>query len=830
MTQPTTTPPEVELRLHGVSGTPPAAMLETEHPRLVAGDPARTSFWRAAPRGSRVLEGYSWGGLTSGGKTRALWLLLLPFTLLNVAAWTHPPLPADVTTPEGVRALRRWRRNQRWLRVLALGLTLLVLLTAANLTADLLAYQCAADQACRGHHRVAAWLHALPVPVRLVVGMAIGPGALLGLLGFLGQSTWRRFETRRPGSRPGPSSAAAPSTRALIEHPGFFDGDAPVRRLRQVHLGAGSALIGLLLAACVVTLTDGASNDAGVALALACGLLLVASAVLVGWPALGQRVAPRTPPADVAPPGRTAVDRLARGTRIAGLVLAVGAGLFVLLTVDDVPAAAFEANLPGLQAAVMVVFLALCVVWVVHALTLPGVTTVVMTAMSLLLASALSAGLALATASYLGRAVPTATEGRQAERAVAGLLASPDPRDQAAGLRDSGALVVPPVFFYSALTLLAVAVVLLVLVVPLVRGWRRAALPPGAPDALYPDELEQLDDASQWQLRRLRRTWYLAGLTDSAGRLALCLVGIATLLAGLGSVTVNVASLADWLARRFPDSALHDELRSLSTSIVLWPFESVLPLTKIGVALAGALALGLVGVGRQSLSQVGTRRTVGIVWDLGTFWPRAAHPLAAPCYSERVVPELHDRMRHLLAEGNHLVLSAHSQGTVIAAAALLQMPDGELCQRAGLLTYGSPLRRLYQRYFPAYFGDEAVQRIAERLHCRQARVPGAAWRNLWRGTDPIGGPVFGPDRWEPHPVPADRAEAVAWPPDWQLVDPPTLSVPADDIVLPSPRGHSGYFADPAYALALDTVFGLLTGPPPPPTAEQIGRQEQRVRA
>ncbi|MCW2665337.1 MAG: hypothetical protein JWN57_299, partial [Frankiales bacterium] len=521
-----------------------------------------------------------------------------------------------------------------------------------------------------------------------------------------------------------------------------------------------------------------------------------------------------------------AADALALGMRWAGLVSAVAAGVLVVLAVDGsaVRPSALEANLPGLQASVMVVFLALSLAWVVLCCTHPGWTTVVMTAMSMLLASALSAGLALAAASWLGQAVPTATVGRVADTAVAGLLRSGDPRQVAAGLSSGGALVVPPVFFYSALTLLAVTVLLLLLVVPLVWGWRKAALPPGAPDSLYPDEAESLDEATRWQLRRLRRTWYLAGLTDRAGTFAFRLVLGATVLAGAGCLAVNVASVADWVNR------LSGQHRTgLAEDIVLLPFDHLSPATKIGVALAGALALGLVGLGRQSLSQAGTRRTVGIIWDLGTFWPRAAHPLAAPCYSERVVPELHDRMRFLLGQGYHLVLSAHSQGTVIAAAALLQMPDGELCQRAGLLTYGSPLRRLYRTYFPAYFGDEAVQRLCERLHCQQADVPGAAWRNLYRGTDPIGGPVFAAAGPDPHPLPQDPAEAVGWSPDWQLVDPPTLAVPAYDIVLPAPRGHSGYWHDPAFGLALDTVFGLLVGPPPDPdlpapSADQIGWQ------
>ena len=37
----------------------------------------------------RHRESYSWGGLTSGKASRALWLLLLPFALANLAGWMH---------------------------------------------------------------------------------------------------------------------------------------------------------------------------------------------------------------------------------------------------------------------------------------------------------------------------------------------------------------------------------------------------------------------------------------------------------------------------------------------------------------------------------------------------------------------------------------------------------------------------------------------------------------------------------------------------------------------------------------------------------------------
>ena len=42
-----------------------------------------------------------------------------------------------------------------------------------------------------------------------------------------------------------------------------------------------------------------------------------------------------------------------------------------------------------------------------------------------------------------------------------------------------------------------------------------------------------------------------------------------------------------------------------------------------------------------------TRRTVAILWDVITFWPRANHPLTPPSYGGRTVFDLRLRMRVL---------------------------------------------------------------------------------------------------------------------------------------------------------------------------------------
>ena len=98
----------VELRVHGVMGTTPESLVSAVAAVDVAGDgvgrivqpadrllrPAPGPMLRAEGQSiPRVVEGYSWGGMTSGGAAKAAWALLFPFSLANVAHWMLPPIP-----------------------------------------------------------------------------------------------------------------------------------------------------------------------------------------------------------------------------------------------------------------------------------------------------------------------------------------------------------------------------------------------------------------------------------------------------------------------------------------------------------------------------------------------------------------------------------------------------------------------------------------------------------------------------------------------------------------------------------------------------------------
>jgi hypothetical protein len=120
------------------------------------------------------------------------------------------------------------------------------------------------------------------------------------------------------------------------------------------------------------------------------------------------------------------------------------------------------------------------------------------------------------------------------------------------------------------------------------------------------------------------------------------------------------------------------------------------------------------------------RRKVGMLWDTGSFWPRWFHPLAPPSYSPHAVRTLNASLRN----GETQILAAHSQGSVISCVALSQ-PDAPL--PAALVTYGSPLGILYDKLFPF----AGVKGLVTRVDQRWGAV--SHWLNLWRDSDPLGG-------------------------------------------------------------------------------------------
>ncbi|MEW1590326.1 hypothetical protein AB0283_33320 [Micromonospora vinacea] len=113
---------------------------------------------------------------------------------------------------------------------------------------------------------------------------------------------------------------------------------------------------------------------------------------------------------------------------------------------------------------------------------------------------------------------------------------------------------------------------------------------------------------------------------------------------------------------------------------------------------------------------------------------------------------------------------------MLLAATVLQLPT-RITERVALLTYGSPLGRLYSRLFPAYADEPALREIGERIGWR--------WINLWRDTDPIGGWIFASHRpWEAKTVTGPAGTV-----DRRLTDPQDVVPAPSDSVPPPILGH-----------------------------------------
>jgi hypothetical protein len=212
---------------------------------------------------------------------------------------------------------------------------------------------------------------------------------------------------------------------------------------------------------------------------------------------------------------------------------------------------------------------------------------------------------------------------------------------------------------------------------------------------------------------------------------------------------------------------------------------AVIVVANIGTWMISVSVVLLILLGIQTYRRPRVRRTVGVIWDLATFWPRSSHPLGPPCYAERVVPELVNRANWLATDQGGVVLSGHSQGSVLVAAAVLQMPP-EARSHTALLTYGSPICRLYERAFPNYFNAAVLNDIEQAVAGPNGQE---RWVNLWRRTDPIGGAIDIGDR--------------------RLADPLGFDPHPGDQVAPKVQAHSGYQLTPQFAQAMDDLVALL---------------------
>lgn len=613
-----------ELRIHGVGGSPGASMLglASEDDAITVAEGIGTRF--LARRSDPRVEGYDWGGLTSGSSLQPLWVLLLPFTVLNVAGWMHPP-------PN-----RAFKGQVKLIRAivgfLGLCMTASFALWIAVVLVDVLGYQwtrrLAALDAVRDVE-ILGWklVSAGDVQPIQVVGMAVGglaTAAALWGIDRIADNTQKEFE-RAPLSR-------------FIE--------LPIDRDRR-KWGSDEDL------------TSECFFAHGPAAHRRLTYHRVAMLVVVALVAL------------------RAVQQAAGGRTTLGL----GQGLLVLAAVEFV--------------AVLVLAVVSFPTGKRRGMDVVRCGPAIAAVLAFAVAHAFFSGLILWVTKWFNER--PSFEGADAPAAVGG----------------GAELALTDV--WSVLVALSLVVGLFWL-----RRQRKRGTAPDVP------------------LRETKVGQPLDGVTEGGRREVAKARG--TALAGH-----RVPHLVTFLALLFFVVSAAFAVRRLDVNGTLDPRDWSFPYDAGGVLwdvaawlLPAALVAAVLAV-RKATTSPKMRRTIGQLWDVLTFWPRRFHPFAVRPYAERAVPEFQARvLEHVRGAGRPVLVSAHSQGSTLAFAALAPLHPDKVLSRVALVTFGSPIGGLYAQMFPAYYGPDQIDALEAKLLGGDSR----GWRNFYRLTDPIGVPVF----------------------------------------------------------------------------------------
>jgi hypothetical protein len=790
----------LEMRVHGVGGSSPEEILEQADWVQVGGDSV-AQFVRRWGGGLRIvrwpLEGYWWGGLTSRPAGRALWSLMFPLLLCNLAAWMAPAPPRRT----GYGRWTLWLAGSclavtlRWAGYV---LTLVFTASVASASLDTFGWQCTGPAASGSCH--VKWLNWMPggLGPRMTLS-ALVPVLVVALVGFAGWRTANSYERWR--IRPAVLAGAPAASAWPLAAKGFWHGQRPVSRLQLLHLAGAAGLISLYLA-----WVQGSHPGWRIAAISAAFVVIAAAALMLAWPHTGRPGSNPYPRPGRAP--QTPSDEVLGFDWVARAVLVAAAGLLAALVLARLwwrPVGPPATGIPGV---------------------LPG-----------------DAGIWEALAIAMGVLVAAAFLLTLTLQVVIAAVAGPEPP-----LRPfAGGFLGPAALCLACLTggILAAGVNLAVPRLLIGSAFQVGPAYPGNVSKIYPVEV----------------AWPLFGFMSAA----VVMLGAAILLA-LGYVLPRFLLVA-WanmgkLPRYYPDG-------KAATKAQLWPVgwqwswsravdligQLAAVLALAGVAgmisffvinpdksavegfigfqqwLVGAGAVALYAYTASAFRNQAKRTRIQLLWDVGTFWPRACQPFAPPCYMERSVPELVNRLDSLLTSGqgegtaaraaeelttrlgpnlsqeklaadlreltphyDRILVNGYSQGACISAAAIAQLPEAQV-RKISLVTVGAPLRRLYGRGFPLYFGPDCLGDLRELLGGGEQ----VRWRNAVRKSDYIGGFVFA----DPYGDELLANLAV----DKAVLDPVCITPgDGDDATVPVIHSHLEFWPDPQVALMTSALL------------------------
>ncbi|MET8468128.1 hypothetical protein ABZY90_28875 [Streptomyces sp. NPDC006422] len=771
-----------ELVVPGVGALDRGEVLLPDRVGRVSGDrQAGVYRGRIAGGGQRAgvqREVYDWAALTSGGAMRSLWLFLLPFLLVNVAGWMRPHRP----TGRPLSLMYGFG-----VRLLGLSMTVLLVGGLAQVTMDQLVWQCRSSvELCSSGNDVVAAVRDMSVPTGLLVAMTV-PLVGLFLAAWAAGDERREYGTVWQDPARIPSQGPRPSLwrRLLLPPPNgqsaplevyaYWQRNTRAEGLMSRHLCAG------VLTLAVLTAMPPASQGGDQAIAV---VLFVVIGALGAWTLVGT--------------GPWRLRRMQVVMVTGCLLVLVWAVLYCLM---PGPRWATTGRLPGLSPA------------------------------SGALLGAQFGGVALTALS----AVPPLRSGRRRTHALYGLsgpvtalmgcllgwicasalalwargwLHSASAPDGAELLLPQAALKVVA----ACTTVLLLGLALVSLAAPLVAAlrWylRSMALldawpdiPPGTGPfkrqwvlrARYRAERRRAGDPVSEQRRtnlreeldREGRIRLARRLTDHGPKAVDVLFGVAAVAFVL--VLAGLYLVQEW------ENAVAVEFRARVTTLV-----------QFMVSLAGVFLVAMIAVLLFTARSIAIRRdareNAGLAWAFGAFWPRSAHPFAPAAWTVRAVPELVQRIDHLLSRDprDRLLLQANSLGSVLAVFALWQTPP-EHRRRVALLTTGCPLTLFFTGHYPAYAVHERIAPLAASL---------AAWTNVRRDTDPLAGDIGVPgvrdvvwhDATDPYDPP---------PPDPEAVAAQQTDRGPHQPVFRQLEGHTSHRADPRIDAERDALLGVL---------------------
>lgn len=816
-------PDVLELRVHGVNNTTPAALLDLPpgDVRFVAGDKLG-SFWaptaqaladsRPGARGyvpkGITRQAYSWGGMVRttpnfGGlgtagqvaavAARVLYALILPFSLANAAAWTRRlTVPGEGRVSAGLTAALA--------RLFGLTLTLLYATTAAAISVDLVGAQCAATRGlCSPIQPLLDPLSSWTPAQRLALFSLVPVLAVAGLWVFSAFSRLR-YDVL-PGmtehtEQPAPSRSAA---TAVLAQPGFWS-NRITSLLARMHLACAVLLVCVLVA----------SRMSGGRWWFT--LITLAAAILLP---LCMLLACCLPTMTITPvEARTARWPAVLSALALGCACALFAVLLALL-------AWLGGTRPPAPAPDQVGIVALILVATASAAALTGVVWRPFAGRAQTAwrgcAPAVFMTIALAVAVGWSAIVIVSTGNWLNARTAASALIAPH-----------SAVRISPVwvaFGTAILTCAALAVVIVLMLAAFPRSlrqrahaWRAPSSPRGEAPLVRPGVMPISPVLLYARVAAKRRTAARMHLLEPAAAVLALLLGLG-ILAGAGWAYLADSRGVPLWSVPFGDQAAQ-ALRSW-LDVALWCLGAT------GLALVAVLASG---------ATARTPRPLGIVWDIACFLPRTGQPFGPPCFAQRAVPELAGRMFEWVGSGSRrtVVLVGHSMGAVLAVSALGLLASSpqtrDALDRIRLLTFGVQLRAYFGRMLPDLFGPLP-------LGTRPARAPGMLRRDPWRAD-------FDAQRAQSASPPAapDRLRgtllagwAVRWVNLWRLTDylgfPAMSTAPAsaDDAFrnrvdrfaqevdttgyMVDIGTHSAYFRAPQYDVALrELAFGAGGGP------------------